>query len=360
MPAFTLVDQIDRLSEKLQSETRIGVDTEFMRERTYFAQLCLLQIATSDHIYCVDPLADRDLDAFWASLAGSEWVVHSARQDIEVIYQATERMPASIFDTQVAAGLLGFQPQIGYGSLVNELFDIELPKSHTRADWSKRPLPDAYLEYAAEDVEYLLPAWEQLAERLDAKGRLEWAAADSSLLLDPDLYDVNPAGAVSRLKGARNLRGTRRAVAAALATWREEEALNRNRPRQWILRDNIIINIANAVPSSTSALTRVDEMPAKLVARAGKDIVRVVDEASRNGSGYQPPRPPDEGQKNLLKRMQGVVKECAAELGIAAETIASRKELSGAIIDGKHESRVFGGWRKALIGDRLAELLEAG
>ncbi len=360
MPAFTLVDQVDRLCEALQSETRIGVDTEFMRERTYFSQLCLLQIATSDHIYCVDPLADRDLDDFWKTVAAPEWVVHSARQDIEVIYQTTERMPSSIFDTQVAAALLGFQPQIGYASLVKELFDVELPKSHTRADWSKRPLPDEYLEYAAEDVEYLLPAWEQLAERLDAKGRLEWAVADSSLLLDPDLYDVNPDAAVGRIKGARNLRGTRRAVAAALATWREKEALTRNRPRQWILRDNIIINIANAVPSSTSALARVDEMPGKLVSRAGKEIVTVVEEATRNGSGYQPPRPPDEDQKKLLKRMQGVVQECAAELDIAAETIASRKELSGVIIGGNHESRVFRGWRKALIGDRLAELLEAG
>ena len=360
MPAFTLVDRVDQLADNLEPHTRIGVDTEFMRERTYFAQLCLLQVSTPDHIYCIDPLGDEDLADAWAALAEREWIVHSARQDIEVIYQTTERMPGSIFDTQVAAALLGFQPQIGYSGLVKELFDVDLPKSHTRADWSKRPLPHEYLEYAAEDVEYLLPAREALGARLEAKGRLEWAAADSLLLLDKKLYDVDPDTAVERLKGARNLRGQRRSVAAALATWREREALRRDRPRQWILRDNVVINIAFAMPKTTSELARVDDMPGKLVSRAGNEIVRVVQEALKNGSSYRPPGPPDEAQKKLLKKMQAAVQECAADLGLAAETIASRKELSGVIIGGKRDSRVFEGWRRELIGDRLMELLDAG
>ena len=360
MPAFTLVDRVDQLADNLKSLTRIGADTEFMRERTYFAQLCLLQVSTPDHIYCIDPLGEEDLADVWATLAGLEWVLHSARQDIEVIYQTTERMPAAIFDTQIAAALLGFQPQIGYSGLVQELFDVELPKSHTRADWSRRPLPDEFLEYAAEDVEYLLPAYEELAGRLDAKGRLSWAIEDSKLLLDNGLYDVDPGAAVHRLKGARNLRGRRRSVAAALATWRESEALRRDRPRQWILRDNVVINIAYAMPESAGALARVEDMPGKLVTRAGKEIVRVVEEASKNGSDYTPPKPPNEAQKSLLKRMQEVVQECAADLGLAAEIIASRKELSGVIIGGNRQSRVFGGWRRDLIGGRLMELLEAG
>ena len=360
MPAFTVVDHVDQLADNLESHQRIGVDTEFMRERTYFAQLCLLQVSTTDDIYCVDPLGDEDLADVWGAIAQREWVVHSARQDIEVIYQTTERMPSNIFDTQVAAALLGFQPQIGYSGLVKELFDVELPKSHTRADWSKRPLPDEYLEYAAEDVEYLLPAHDELAGRLEAKGRLDWAVADSKLLLDKRLYDVDPNSAVDRLKGARNMRGKRRSVAAALATWREAEALRRNRPRQWILRDNVVINIAYAMPASVSELARVEDMPGKLVTRAGKDIVGVVEKASKNGSNYRPPRPPDEAQKELLKKMQAVVQECAADLDLAAEIIASRKELSGIIIGGKRQSRVFDGWRSELIGDRLMELLEAG
>ncbi len=360
MPAFTLVDRVDQLADSLESQQRIGVDTEFMREKTYFSQLCLVQVSTPDRIYCIDPLVEEDLAAIWATLAEREWVLHSARQDIEVIYQTTERMPASMFDTQIAAALLGFQPQIGYSGLVQELFDVELPKSHTRADWSRRPLPEEFLEYAAEDVEYLLPAYDELAGRLDAKGRLNWAVEDSRLLLDKGLYDVDPAAAVDRLKGARNLRGRRRSVAAALATWRESEALRRNRPRQWILRDNVVVNIAYAMPASTADLARVEEMPGKLVSRAGKEIVRVVEKASKNGSDYTPPRPPNEAQKSLLKKMQAVVQECAADLDMAAEIIASRKELSGVIIGGRRQSRVFEGWRRDLIGGRLMELLDAG
>ena len=360
MPAFTLLDRVDRLADRLESFPRIGVDTEFMRERTYFSQLCLLQISTPDHIYCIDPLGDEDLTDAWVTLCGVEWVLHSARQDIEVIYQTTERMPAAIFDTQIAAALLGFQPQIGYSGLVRELFDVELPKSHTRADWSKRPLPGEFLEYAAEDVEYLLPAYLELAGRLDAKGRLSWAVEDSKLLLDKGLYDVDPHAAVDRLKGARNLRGRRRSVAAALAGWRESEALRRNRPRQWILRDNVVINIAHALPESTGALARVEDMPSKLVTRAGNELVRIVEKASRSGSDYKPPDPPNEAQKSLLKKMQTAVQECASDLGMAAEIIASRKELSGVIIGGNRRSRVFDGWRRDLIGGRLKELLEAG
>ena len=360
MPAFTPVDRVDLLAELLASTPRIGVDTEFMREKTYFSQLCLFQFSTADGNGFVDPLGGTNLEEIWAELASKTWVLHSARQDIEVIYQTTDRMPDAIFDTQIAAALLGFQPQLGYASLVSELFDVELPKSHTRADWSKRPLSQELLEYAAEDVEYLLPAYDELAGRLDALGRLDWAVEDSRMMLDKGLYDVDPAAAVDRLKGARNLRGPRRSVAAAIATWRESEALRRNRPRQWILRDNVAVNIAYAMPASTQELARVEDMPGKLVARAGNDIVRVVEKASKGGSSYQPPVPPNEAQKTLLKKMQAIVQECAADLGLAAETIASRKELSGVIIGGKRESRVFEGWRRALIGERLLELLDAG
>ncbi len=192
MLAFTLVDRVDQLADSLETLTRIGVDTEFMRERTYFSQLCLLQVSTPDHIYCIDPLGGEDLAGAWALLSGREWVLHSARQDIEVIYQTTERMPAAIFDTQVAAALLGFQPQMGYAGLVKTLFDVELDKSHTRANWSKRPLSGALLQYAAEDVRFLLPAREELTGRLEAIGRLQWAIEDSRDVLVVSLYAVDP------------------------------------------------------------------------------------------------------------------------------------------------------------------------
>ena len=333
-----------------------------MRERTYFAELCLIQIATPSEIVCADPLgardkADRPGDRFWDSLMRPEWVVHSARQDIEVVYQLAEKMPARIFDTQVAAAFLGMQPQIGYAGLVKELFDVELDKSHTRANWTKRPIADELLRYAAEDVQYLLPACEELTHRLENAGRLQWALEDSQQLLDPALYDIDPAAAVARLKAARNLRGRVRAAAEGLATWREKEALRTNRPRQWIIRDNTLVALAIEKPSSMSELAQIEGLAEKTIRRAGKDLLRILAEATDDASGYQPPRRPDEKQKAALKEMQRRVAAIGESVGVAAEVLAAKKELSAAML-GDRSGRIFRGWRKALFGDELLSVLE--
>ena len=357
MPDYLFVDHPDNISQNLTGYARLGVDTEFMREKTYFAQLCLIQISTPDAIYCVDPLVDSGQSEFWKQLLTDSWVVHSARQDIEVVYQTTDTMPREIFDTQVAAGLLGLPAQMGYAGLVKELFDVDMAKSHTRADWTRRPLPDAFLEYAAEDVEHLLPAADILSEKLDKKGRLEWAHQDSQLLLNTALYDISGEQAIERLKGARNFRGPKRAAAVRLAAWREEEAIRRNRPRQWILRDNVLLDIAYQLPSNEKQLTDIEGMPPKVVSRAGQALIDAVAASSSDENGYQPPRPPDEAQKALLKEMQSQVADCAKDLDIAAETVASKRELSSVIISGVRDSRVFQGWRKDLIGEELLKLL---
>lgn len=357
MPRYQFVQEPDTLVTELRRQMQLGIDTEFMRERTYFAQLCLTQIATPDEIWCVDPLAGHPQDEFWKEILLHDWVVHSARQDIEVIYQTAGAMPASIFDTQVAAGLLGFPAQMGYAGLIKEIFDVDIHKIHTRADWSKRPLRDEYLEYAAEDVEYLLPACEILTERLTEKGRLDWAREDSDWLLDPELYDIGDGQAIDRLKGARNFRGRRRAAAVRLAGWREAEAIKRNRPRQWIMRDNVLLDIAYKLPSSEAEMADIEGIPPKLVRRVGEQLLDIVAASGRDDRNYRPPRPPDEGQKALLKEMQARVAGCAGDLDIAAETIASKRELSAVIISGNRNSRVFSGWRAELIGKDLLGLL---
>ena len=207
MPDYLFVDHPDSISQDITGHARLGVDTEFMREKTYFAQLCLIQISTPDAIFCVDPLVDHSQSEFWAQLLTCSWVVHSARQDIEVVYQTAGQMPHEIFDTQVAAGLLGMPAQMGYAGLVKELFDVDMAKSHTRADWTRRPLAEAVLDYAAEDVEYLLPAADILSEKLDKKGRLDWALQDSALLLDKALYEISGDQAVDRLDETVENRG---------------------------------------------------------------------------------------------------------------------------------------------------------
>ena len=357
MPDYLFVNQPDTIADTLKDQGQLGVDTEFMREKTYFAELCLVQVSTPDAIYCVDPLTESNQDNFWKSLLANRWVVHSARQDIEVVLQTAAAMPVEIFDTQVAAGLLGMPTQMGYAGLVKELFDIDMAKTHTRADWTKRPLPEAFLQYAAEDVEYLLPAGEILTERLQQKGRLDWAQQDSQLLLDRSLYDIGGEQAVERLKGASNFRGQRRAAAVRLALWREAEAIRRNRPRQWILRDSVLLDIAYNLPSSENQLAGISGMPSKIVNRVGRQLLHEVAASSTDEHSYRPPRPPDEAQKALLKEMQAQVATCAKDFGLAAETIASRRELSAVIVSGNHESRVFSGWRRELIAEQLLQLM---
>lgn len=364
MPDYRFVDlSIDRSLATLVSDThRIGVDTEFMREKTFFAQLCLVQVSTGSEIICADPLNLDAVDkatteAFWKETMKPQWILHSGRQDIEVIFQRTRQMPREIFDTQVAAALLGHQPQIGYANLVNELFDVELAKSHTRADWSKRPLPEAVLRYAAEDVEYLLPACDVLSESLDKLGRLDWALEDSADLLDVGLYEPDPALAIDRVKGARNIHGRARAAIAALALWREREAASSDRPRQWIMRDSMLIDIAMAQPEALSDLADLDGLPESTIRRAGDQLLTIIANATHDESGYRPPPRPDENQKATLKRMQQSVKACAEELRVSTEIIAPKKELSAAML-GQTTSRVFNGWRREVVGNDLLDLLQ--
>jgi ribonuclease D len=361
MPAHNSVDRTADVIAAAKDITDVGVDTEFMREKTFFPQLCLLQVATPSRILIVDPLSGEDFAPLWDVLLSCNWIVHSARQDIEVVYQTARRMPASLFDTQVAAALLGFQPQIGYAGLVRELFGVELPKSHTRANWAARPLPEALLAYAAEDVEYLLPARDVLAEALERKGRLAWAIADSALLLEPALHALDPAGAGQRLKSLRNLGGARRAAAEALASWRETVAIERNLPRQWVMKDAVLTEIAVRLPASRSELAEVGDLSPGVLRRAGDEILAAV-AAARHAPAPEPEAArrrgvPDALQKSLLKTLQDRVAECAVSLGVAAETIASKKELSAVVIEGERDTRLFSGWRKDLIGDQLSRML---
>ena len=192
---------------------------------------------------------------------------------------------------------------------------------------------------------------------LEESGRVEWAREDSAWLLDPTLYVNSDGQAIDRLKGARNFRGRKRAAAARLADWRENEAIKRDRPRQWIMRDSVLLSIAWNLPQSEDELADIQGVPPKLVRRAGKRLLDEIASSARDQGDYTPPRPPNERQKALLKEMQSRVATCADELGVAAETVASKRELSGVIINGKRKSRLFTGWRAKVIGEELRELL---
>lgn len=354
--------QLDELCDNLAdtSGEPIACDTEFVRTRTYWPQLCVIQVSAGGSEAAVDILADLDTQRLRQQLLErpETEIFHAAKQDLEALYSVYEQLPRAIFDTQIAAGLLGLHPQIGYAAMVMELLGIELPKDQTRTDWSRRPLSAAQVEYALEDVAHLHELFARLGDRLRAQGRFEWALEDSAALLDPSLYAAPLAAAWRRLPAIAYLPVPEQARARGLAGWREARARKLDRPRQWVLADKAVLAIAHANPARTSDLAAIDDLPPAVVRRQGDSIVEVVRTANaavRAGAAdfQQQPLPPPPDRKHL-KRLADIVRHAASDLGIAPEILATRREVTG-ILHGRHDLRVLGGWRRAVVGERLLE-----
>ncbi len=354
MPDAIWIDdaaELSALAGNLESQAWIGVDTEFLRERTFFPKLCLLQIAAGGEIWCIDTLRVGSLEPLMPVLtsAAARKVIHAARQDLEAVYLTTRRVMTPVFDTQIAAGCIGMKPQVGYAELVKTLLDVSIPKGQTRTDWSKRPLSREQMEYAADDVLYLGDVANHLSLRLRDLGREHWVAEDCMALEDRGLYEPDPSQAWARLRGLAQLAPAARARAKAIAVWREKLARARDLPRAWILADPAIFSIAQG-----SAPPLNDALAASLAAA----LADVSDADDRAPS--QDARPTPE-QKAVIERLVKIVDGRAAELGISAEILAPRGEIkalamgtrSGALRD----SHALSGWRREEIGTRLLEAI---
>jgi ribonuclease D len=358
---YILVDNTATLAEacdKLAAESKLYADTEFMRVRTYTPQLALLQFAAKSQVYCVDPVANLDLSKLWEIVMdpGRTKVFHSGKQDYEAFYFALGDTPKNLFDTQIAAALCGHPPQIGYAGIVEARFGASISKSQTRSNWLQRPLSEAQLNYAAEDVEYLAPLYEQLCDELAAFGRLEWALEDSNALTDVSLYRPDPDNAWQRLKNLHFSHPAEQARARLLAAWREERSVVLDKPRSWILSDAVLRDIAALNPASVADLSKVADLPPATLRKSGAkllELVQAANEASRNGA-IQPLQQerPDSEHKALLKQLSKIVAARADELQIPAEILASKKELN-AIILGDLQQRPLQGWRSNEIGQLL-------
>jgi ribonuclease D len=365
MPDAIWVDknaELGELAQRLESQSPIGVDTEFLRERTFFPKLCLLQIAAGGQIWCVDTLRGGGLDALVPALTGahSRKVIHSARQDLEAFYLTTKRVIAPVFDTQIAAGCIGLKPQIGYAELVHTLLNVTVPKGQTRTDWSKRPLTAAQLDYAADDVLYLGEAAALLAERLQKLNRTAWAEEDCAELQNPRLYEPDPALAWERLRGLGQLDPVPRARARSIAVWREKLARERDLPRAWIISDAAIFSVALARPKTRAALASVEGIPSNFNEGFAAALLSIIEDepdgAPEDAIPSQDARPtPD--QKATAARLARIVDARAAELEVSPELLAPRGELK-ALAMGKRDSHALGGWRRAEIGARLLEALD--
>jgi ribonuclease D len=350
MPDAIWIDRDEELaafSRSLESESEIGIDTEFLRERTFFPKLCLLQIAAGGKISCVDTLKVTSLEPLMSGLTGprSRKILHAARQDLEAVYLSAKRVMTPVFDTQIAAGCIGLKPQIGYAELVKTLLEVTVPKGQTRTDWSKRPLTREQLEYAADDVLYLGAVAEHLRSRLRELGREHWAAEDCAALEDKNLYEPDPAQAWVRLRGIAQLAPPVRARAKAIAVWREKLARSRDLPRAWILPDAAIFATAEGTAPPLN-----ESLAANLL-----ESLQAMPDAPDDQEPSQDARPTPE-QKAVIERLGKIVDARAAELNVSAEILAPRGELK-ALAMGKRESHALKGWRRAEIGSRLLEAI---
>ena len=247
------------LCRALEGSEWIALDTEFLRERTYYARLCLIQIGAPGIVACIDPLALEQLEPLHALLENPDLrkVLHAARQDLEVFNDLRGVVSAPLFDTQIAAAYLGYDDQIGYAALVTAITGVTLDKTHTRTDWSARPLSAAQHRYAEDDVRYLMPVYEALHERLDAAGRLAWVTDDCARLSEPALYANDPAEAWRRLRGGAELPAANQQMLRALAAFRELTAQARNLPRGWVLRDEVLFELARLAPQKHAELASI-------------------------------------------------------------------------------------------------------
>jgi ribonuclease D len=346
------------LAQGLLHAPAIALDTEFLRERTYRAELCLLQIADPAGAWCVDPLALPDLSALHAAFGGpSIKVMHACRQDIEVLLPAAGFV-TPVFDTQIAAALTGMPAQIGYAQLVRRVTGRELSKAHTRTDWSRRPLSAEQIDYALDDVRYLLPIRAHLLEQLTRLGRLPWLHEELAALENPADYAVDPEQAWLRIRSFRGLDAERSRLAQSLAAWRERRADERNRPRGWILDDAVLRDIVIRVPRSLEELAALSDMQPGFIKHNGAELLGLI-EALRlpatlprvNSRGA-----PDAQKTALVRKLSALHQAIATEFNLPPEILATRRDLEQ-LADGQQDTALMSGWRREVIGQRLLAAL---
>lgn len=365
MPRFSFIDTPTALQQFLTDTAAarsVAIDTEFMREKTYYARLCLIQVAADDRIACIDPLAIKDLSPLWERLADPATLIllHAGRQDLEVIFQGGGAIPAPVFDTQIAAALCGYGDQVGYAALVKDVFGVEIDKSMTRADWSRRPLSNDALEYAAEDVRHLHALHAHLVARLQELGREDWVQPEFDALTAPAQYEIDPATSWRRIRAAARMKPREVSVLRALAEWREREAMRVDRPRQWILKDDVLVFLAQRPPKNLAGLLTVRGVEEGFASRHGETVLKLIEEARSAPAPENLPvmkdrlDPAEEAQADLL---MAALKAIAADTGLAPASIANRKEIER-LVRGERDTDVLRGWRRAAAGEKLVSVLE--
>ncbi|PZF75395.1 ribonuclease D [Aestuariivirga litoralis] len=367
MDLITTTESLYRLCDSLASETFITVDTEFMRESTYWPDLCLIQVAGETVHGLIDPLAPGiDLKPFFALMDNPRVlkVFHAARQDIEIMVHRAGIVPHPVFDTQIAAMVCGFGDQVGYEAIVRKLAKAQIDKSSRFTDWSRRPLSEKQLAYALADVTHLRVVYEALKKELDRTGREHWLREEMDILTNPATYRTEPEDAWKRIKV--RLRSKKQlAVLMATAAWREREAREKNVPRSRVLKDDALAEVATQCPQTREALNQLRALPKGM---ASSRIGDAIQKAVAEGLAIDPkslPQPADgrdemsdaaQAAAEVLKLALKVV--CEKE-GIAPKLVASSSDIDAVAESDTADVHLMHGWRRELFGE-LALAIKRG
>jgi ribonuclease D len=362
MDLITTTDQLAAACARAATHPYVTVDTEFLRETTYYPLLCVAQMASPDEAVVIDALADGiDLTPFFELMAEEKVtkVFHAARQDIEIVWNLAQKIPHPIVDTQVAAMVLGYGDSISYDQLVQRITGDTLDKSHRFTDWTRRPLSDAQIAYALSDVTHLRTVYLKLAEDLKKRDRSSWVEAEMDVLTSPDTYRADPDRAWERLK-SRVRKPKELAVLIEVAAWREREAQARDVPRGRVLKDDVIGDIAVQAPTTTERLGHLRSLPKGFErSRWGEQILEAVrrglDRDQKTLPRLERFRPAVNGAATV-ELLKVLLRMTAEQYGVAAKVIATVDELDRIAADDEADVPAMKGWRRELFGEKALAL----
>jgi ribonuclease D len=352
------------LCKSLSTQSAIALDTEFVRTRTYYPHIGLLQIADKNGVYLIDPLAIDNAQPMADVLTNPAIVkvVHACSEDLEVFHYAFGVLPESLFDTQVAAGFAGYGASIGYANLLREIKHIDIPKQETRSDWLQRPLSDAQLRYAALDVEYLLEIYRGLVAKLQQQQRLLWVESDCQGMINKLRNTHHENTYYTRVKSAWKLDAEQLTVLAAICRWREGQAKKNDVPRSRIVKDVSLFDIALKLPMDMQQLKRIQEISPRFLDVLGKEFLTVVIETLNDTGYYKEPldRPLTSAQNTTLKSLKAEVRQVAESLDLPPELLVRKKDYEALIRSAPryYLPESLRDWRQEIIGDRLLQKVQ--
>jgi len=367
------VEGLNQACRKLGTASVLCVDTEFHRESTYYPEFALIQIASREACYLIDPIALSDLSPLWALMHNPDIlkVFHAVRQDAEIILKESGALPLPLFDTQIAAALLGFGLQVGFGNLVQRILGKALPKSESFTDWLKRPLRPAQITYAADDVIYLMPVYQHLHEQLQARGRLAWMEEEQAALCSEKTYNNEQESIFWRVKGVNKLKPKQLAILRELAAWREQQAKKRDIPRRRIVGDEPLLALARKTQLAIEGLSGIRGLNSGVTRRFGEDILHAW-QRGQECPESEWPRPRisprnSEGTEMRLELLSTLVRLRAEDVRIASNILAGKQDIAALAswanhgsfsMDNLPDNPCLHGWRKELIGNDMLRMLK--